>query len=411
MFKRVPGTKDILPPEISQWQSIEEIGRKIFSLYNYQEIRTPLIEEESLFNRSLGESTEIVRKQMFLVKREKDTYCLRPEGTASIVRAYIENNLDKTQGFIKLYYIAAMFRAERPQKGRLRQFYHIGCEVIGSGEPEVDVEVVSLADRMLNSFSIEGYQIQINSLGCLEDKKKLVDLMRQQLKPKVNKLCDDCRTRFKDNILRVLDCKNESCQQVVKNAGFAHDHLCQECKQHFDFVKKALETLGIKYQVNPYLVRGLDYYTRTVFEIKHPELGAQDAIGAGGRYDNLVKELGGPDQSAIGFAFGIERLLLAAKPAAAGENSPLVFIISLGDEAKKASLKLLDVLRKKGIRTDMDYEFRSLKAALRKANDYSARFVLIIGDDELKNKTVTLKDMESGAQKAVKEEELEKELC
>jgi histidyl-tRNA synthetase len=410
MFNRVPGTRDILPQEISRWQRLEEITRKTFSLFNYSEIRTPIIEEEPLFNRSLGESTEIVRKQMFLVKKEKDTYCLRPEGTAAIVRAYIENNLDKTNGFIKLYYIGPMFRAERPQKGRLRQFHHIGCEVIGSAEPEVDVEIISLADNLLKNFSIEGYNIQINSLGCLEDKNKLVDILRQQLKPSLNKLCDDCRVRFKDNILRVLDCKNEACRQILKTLDIKNKHLCPECETHFNKVRGGLDALKLNYTVNPMLVRGLDYYTRTVFEITHSGLGAQDAIGAGGRYDNLVKELGGPKLSAIGFAFGVERLFLASGEPAANGKKGLSFIISLGEEAKKASLLLLDKIRKEGICCDTDYENRSLKAAMRRANDLGAAYVLILGEDELKKNTVTLKNMGSGEQREIHIETLTEEL-
>ncbi len=410
MFKRVSGTKDILPQEASQWQKLEKIARQVFSLYNYQEIRTPLIEEESLFNRSLGESTEIVRKQMFLIKKERDAYCLRPEGTASVVRAYIENSLDKTSGFIKLYYIGPMFRAERPQKGRLRQFHHIGCEVIGSGEPEVDIEIIALSDNLLKSFSIKGYQLQINSLGCLEDKKKFVDLLRQQLKLKVNKLCDDCRGRFKDNVLRILDCKNEPCREIIRTLDIGDKQLCPECKNHFERVRKGLDALRLDYEVNPYIVRGLDYYTRTVFEITHPGLGAQDAIGAGGRYDNLVRELGGPGFSAMGFAFGMERLILVLDAPAEALNKELVFIVSLGEEAKKEALLLLSQLRKEGLACDTDYENKSLKGAMRLANDSGARRVLILGEDELKKKVVTLKDMRSGEQKEVRLEDLVKEL-
>jgi histidyl-tRNA synthetase len=410
MFKRVSGTKDILPEEVSRWQEIEKQGRNILSLYNYQEIRLPLIEEAALFGRSLGESAEIVQKQMFLIKKDKDTYSLRPEGTASVARAYIENNLYKKDGFIKLYYIGPMFRAERPQKGRLRQFHHLGCEAIGSADTGVDVELISLADTLLKSFSISGYDIQLNSLGCPQDKKRLIESLRRDLKAKVNKLCPDCRVRFKKNVLRVLDCKNESCREIVSSLNIQAGHLCADCGAHFNKVREGLDALRIDYRINPYLVRGLDYYTRTVFEVIHPELGSQDALGAGGRYDGLIPELGGPEVGAMGFAFGIERLLLAATPSLVKESAPLVFIISLGGEARKESLRLLDSLRKKGIRSDTDYENRSLKAAMRKANDSSARFVLIIGDDELKNKTVALKDMDSGEQRAVKEEDLVKEL-
>lgn len=302
MFKKVPGTRDILPEEVSRWQKIEEISRKIFSVYDFQEIRTPIIEDIAVYSRSLGEFTEIVQKQMFLIKNNEDTYVLRPEATASVVRAYIENNLDKTMGLARFYYIGPMFRLERPQKGRLRQFHHVGAEVIGSGEPKVDIEVISLADRLLDEWGISGYEIIVNSLGCKDDKKKLMEILHNALKGRLNNLCDECQRRFKNNVLRILDCKNENCQNVIKKLDLQDRHLCDDCRSHFARVKGGLDTLKIKYRINPYLVRGLDYYTRTVFEITHKNLGAQDALGAGGRYDNLVKELGGPDVSAIGFA-------------------------------------------------------------------------------------------------------------
>jgi len=406
MFKKTPGTKDILPDEVSSWQVIEETTRNIFSLYNYKEIRSPIIEEAALFNRSLGKSAEIVQKHMFLVKKDKDVYALRPEGTAPIVRAYLENNLDKTAGLIKVYYIGPMFRAERPQKGRLRQFHHLGCEVIGSQEPYLDVEIISLADNLLKAYTIEGYEIKINSLGCAEDKKELTEILRNGLKLKLTKLCDDCKVRFKHNVLRILDCKNERCIEVVKELDIRQDHLCPECKRHFDKVKEGLDSLNIDYKISPYLVRGLDYYTRTVFELIHHDLGAQNALGAGGRYDNLVGDLGGPSLGAIGFAFGIERLLLVTSGQLPVISRNLVYIVSLGEEAKKQSLKLLDDLRKAGITSDTDYEDKSLKGALRKANDLSVRLVLIIGEDELKKGAVTLKDMVSGEQREVKQEDL-----
>ena len=409
MFKRVPGTKDILPEESGLLQKIEEISRKVFSLYNYQEIRVPIIEEASLFNRSLGESTEIVQKQMFLIKHQHDTYALRPEGTAPIVRSYIENSLDKTSGFTKLYYIGPMFRLERPQKGRLRQFNHIGCEAIGSSAANLDVEVISLADNLLKAFLIDGYKIKINSLGCLKDKKELTSILKASLKDKINKLCDDCRSRYKTNVLRILDCKNEACKEVVEKLDIHSTHLCSDCQSHFAKVKEGLDSLNINYEALPTLVRGLDYYTGTVFEVAHPDLGAQDAIGAGGRYNTLVKELGGPDIASVGFAFGVERLTLVTKLT---KETPkqLVYLISLGDEAKIQNLKLLNNLRKEGIACDTDYEGKSLKGAMRKANDMGAKLVLITGEDEIKKGAITIKDMVSGEQKEVKLESLITEL-
>ncbi len=408
MFKRITGTKDILPDEVYSWQALEQLSRKIFSLYNYKEIRTPLIEDAALFNRSLGESAEIVQKQMFLINNNGESYALRPEGTASIVRAYIENSLDKITGVMKLFYIGPMFRLERPQKGRLRQFNHIGCEVIGSLGPDIDVEIISLADSLLKAYSIEGYKIKINSLGCRQDKQKLNVILQEGLKGKFDALCEDCKIRFERNILRVLDCKNENCQDIVKELGINDSYLCEECLGHFDKVKSGLDILNIQYEVSPFLVRGLDYYTRTVFEIKHESLGAQDAIGAGGRYDNLVGELGGPNLGAIGFAFGIERLLLVPGSKFQVPGEKLVYLIALGEETKPKSFQILADLRIQGIPCDinLNYDVKSLKSAMRKANDLKAGIVLIIGENELKKDVVALKDMSSGEQKEVRLEDL-----
>lgn len=401
MFKRIPGTKDILPEEVYFWQELEKSSRSIFSTFNYHEIRPPVIEDAGLFNRSLGEFTEIVQKQMFLIKHQDDTYALRPEGTASIVRAYIENNLDKQPGFVKLFYLGPMFRLERPQKGRLRQFHHIGAEVIGSANPEVDIEVINLADSLLKAYGISEYEIKINSLGCVNDKKNLVAILTNELKNKLGSFCEECKERFNHNVLRILDCKNEECQKTLKEIDIGSKYLCDECADHFKKVRSGLDALNLAYEVSPHLVRGLDYYTRTVFEIKHNGLGAQDAIGAGGRYDNLVKELGGPDIGAIGFAFGVERLLLAADHKPLITNKKLVYIITLGEEARKAGLKLLNELRFAGIAADTDYENRSLKGAMRSASDLNSRFTVIIGDNELTKSVVMLKDMDSGKQEEV----------
>jgi len=401
MFKRIPGTKDILPAEVVGWQKLEHLSREVFLAYNYTEIRPPVIEDAVLFDRSLGEFAEVVQKQMFLIKNQDDLYALRPEGTASIVRAYIENSLDKTSGFVKLYYIGPMFRLERPQKGRLRQFHHIGAEAIGSAGPEIDVEVISLADRLLRVWKIEGYKIKLNSLGCSKDKSELTAILRKGLENKIKNLCPECQVRFEHNVLRILDCKNTECQEVVKNLDIQDKYLCQDCKSHFEKVKIGLNALKINYEVSPYLVRGLDYYTRTVFEIKHESLGAQDAIGAGGRYDNLVKELGGPDVGSIGFAFGVERLLLVKSEEPAQKSGKLVFLINLGDAAKAYSYGLLNSLRDAGIAADTDYEGKSLKGAMRSADAAGARFVLVIGDNELKKNAVMVKDMQTGNQEEI----------
>ncbi|HOU36269.1 MAG TPA: histidine--tRNA ligase [Candidatus Omnitrophota bacterium] len=409
MFKRVPGTRDILPGETECWQNIENISRSLFTRHNYREIRTPLLEDEPLFNRSLGETAEIVQKQMFLIKREHDVYALRPEGTASIVRAYIENNLDKQQGFVKLYYMGPMFRAERPQKGRLRQFHHIGCEAIGSYGPGIDAEVIVLADSLLKALGISGYRIALNSLGCVSDQQAFRVFLKDKLSGRLNDLCADCKDRFGRNILRVLDCKNDSCRHIIRELNISGSSRCAECESHFSSVRRSLDALGVSYEISPNLVRGLDYYNRTVFEFKHDGLGPQqDALGAGGRYDGLVKQLGGPDAGAIGFAFGVERLILASGLKAETEmvQPGLVYVITLGDRARAAGVKLLADLRGAGVTADTDYEGKSLKAAMRTANDLKARFVAILGDDELKEGVVALKDMSNSSQEKVRISEL-----
>lgn len=410
MFTRVAGTKDILPEEVSSWQRIEQTAHKIFSLYNYREIRTPIIEEASLFNRTLGATTEIVQKQMFLIRNQNETYALRPEGTASIVRSYLENNLDKTAGFTKLYYIGPMFRLERPQKGRLRQFHHIGCEAIGSQDAALDAEVIALADQLLKAFGIAGHKIKLNSLGCSKDKQALALSLKECLQKKSKELCADCRQRLKNNVLRVLDCKNETCQEIVKAICPDQTHLCPDCLAHFETVKKGLASLDIPFQVQPLLVRGLDYYNRTVFEITHTGLGSQDAVGAGGRYNNLVQGLGGPDLGGIGFAFGVERLLLASENLTEKSPKKLVYLITLGEAAKLAGLKLLNLLRKSEITCDTDYLNKSLKGAMRAANDAGANLVLILGDDELKKNVISIKNMSTSTQKEISMDNLIGEL-
>ena len=410
MFKRIPGTKDILPAETSSWQTVEATARRIFSFYNYQEIRTPIIEEASLFNRTLGATTEIIQKQMFLIHNQQDTYALRPEGTAAIVRSYLENNLEKTSGFTKLYYIGPMFRLERPQKGRLRQFHHIGAEAIGSSLASLDIEIISLAEQLLQGFGITGYQIKINSLGCPKDKQALSAALKKSLAEKLTQLCADCQLRAKNNVLRILDCKNKDCQKIVKALGLEHAHLCPDCREHFEEVKCGLNNLGIPFQVAPQMVRGLDYYNRTVFEITHSDLGSCDALGAGGRYNNLVEELGGHELGAIGFAFGIERLLLVPNALKQNLTKNLVYLITLGEAAKSAGIKILNQLRKAEISVDMDYANRSLKGAMRAANDAGAKYVLILGEDELKKNTISLKDMSNSAQKELNLADLTKEL-
>lgn len=404
-FSTPRGTKDILPTEISLWNQAEHTCRDLFKIFGYQEIRTPIFEDTALFTRSLGGTSDIVQKQLLNVATEKERgYALRPEATASIVRAYLEHHLDKEEGFIKLFYIGPMFRGERPQKGRLRQFHHIGVEAIGLTSPYLDAEIISLATQILDKLDISGYQLKINSLGCPKDKEHFSKLLRDALKVKVNDLCPDCRDRFKRNIFRVLDCKQERCRSVVSGLKLDGRYLCPDCQKYFIAVQDKLKLLKIPFTLNFTMVRGLDYYTQTVFEISHPDLGSQDALGAGGRYDNLVKELGGSDQGAVGFAFGFERLILileGKKPSSSVSGSDL-FIANLGKEAQEKAFSLADSLRKEGITCEMSYSPASLKSQMRQANDKKAKLVIILGEEEIKNQEVALKDMSTGNQERIK---------
>ena len=406
-YQTIRGTRDILPAEAGEWQRLEAVARDIFKIYGYGEIRTPVIEETGLFIKSVGEDTDIVKKEMFsFVDRGERNISLRPEGTAPIVRAYLENNLSKTDPFQKFYYIGPMFRAERPQAGRLRQFHQVGVEAIGSNHPALDAEVIIVMARLLDSFGIKGYEMKLNNLGCRDDKRKLSATLKEAFSDKEASalLCDDCKRRAQVNPLRVLDCKNENCRTMVRKHFKEIDFLCPGCKEHFDGVLKLLGTAGIKYAIDPYIVRGLDYYTRTVFEASCGKLGAQNAVGAGGRYDNLVSDMGGPDTGACGFAIGIDRVMLSidkVSGANAGEDVPGIFIAPIGKDAYKKAFSVLNEIRNSGIACDIDFEGRSLKSQMRAADKLKARFVLIIGDDEIKKGEAVLRDMRTKEQLCV----------
>jgi len=416
-IKSIRGTKDILPEEISQWTALEELARQLFAIYGYFEIRTPIIEETALFKRAVGAATDIVQKQMFSFQdRGERDITLRPEGTASIVRAYIEHNIDKRQQLARLFYLGPMFRAERPQAGRQRQFHQIGIEAVGSASPYLDAEVISLLAAYLEKSSVRDFTIKLNSLGCDEDKKKINALFKKELTSKAKHLCEDCRGRVKKNVFRVLDCKNADCKKIVHNLPSIIDNICESCKAHFDKVKEGLESLGVKYVIDEHLVRGLDYYTKTAFEVTSTKLRAQDAIAAGGRYDNLIKDLGGPDIPAVGFAIGIERLLMAmSNPDAQMPRRPeKVYIATLGGAARKKGFELAAELRKAGIACQMEYDDRSLKAQLRQASGSGSAYAAILGENELNNRKVILRDMSKSEQSEIELErfvEYVKRLC
>jgi histidyl-tRNA synthetase len=403
VIKAIRGTKDILPAETPLWQALESAARSVLKAHNYREIRTPVIEETALFVKNIGEDTDIVSKEMFsFTDRGERNISLRPEGTASVIRSYIENNLDKASQLQKLYYIGPFFRAERPQAGRLRQFHQIGVEAIGSLSPAVDAEVISLAAKLLDGAGIKGYRIKINNLGCREDKKNLSKSLKAAFAGQMSAhLCDDCKKRLQHNPLRVLDCKNDACRASVRKTFHDSGFICGGCRDHFEKALKALDTLGIKYEIDPYIVRGLDYYTRTVFEITHEGLGSKDAIGAGGRYDNLSKDMGGPDVGACGFALGIDRMTLVIKERPACEGMDL-FIATLGEKAHTRGFGILNEMRDAGISCDMDHEARSLKAQMRTADSCGAKLVLIIGEDEINKGEAALRDMKTKEQVTVK---------
>ncbi len=402
-YSQPRGTNDILPAEIPLWLALEEISRNILNHYGYREIRTPSFEETALFVRSLGGTSDVVQKQMLSLATEKqDGLSLRPEGTAAIVRSYIENDIDKKWQLAKLFYIGPMYRGERPQKGRLRQFHQIGVEAIGISNPYLDAEVISLAIRLLEGFGVSGYKVKINTLGSPQDKENFSKHLRQQLKPSLSKLCEDCQQRFERNVFRILDCKVEGCRAVVQSLNLGQSHLNQESKDYFNQVKEALTALKVSFEVSPSLVRGLDYYTHTAFEISHESLGSQDAIGAGGRYDNLVEELGGTKAGAIGFALGMERILIVKSQGMALTDPKIdSFIVTMGEEAYKKGFLLLNEIRGHGISCEMNYEKTSVKSQMRLADKLGAKLVMILGGDELRENSVTLKDMRTGTQEKV----------
>jgi len=413
-YTALQGTRDLLPEDAPKWRYIEDKIREILSLYNYKEIRTPVFEQTELFKRSIGDDTDIVQKEMYTFQDQgKRSLTLRPEGTASIVRSYIQHSLGEKSPLVKYFYFGPMFRQERPQKGRLREFNQYGVEVIGSLDPLVDAEVIELGVRINKAFGLEGLKLYLNSIGCKDCRPAHRDAFNQFVKDKIEKFCQDCQLRLLRNPLRIFDCKNEKCIEALKDAPMILDFLDAKCKEHFKKVREYLDQMGIEYILDGRLVRGLDYYTRTTFEIKSEALGAQDTLIGGGRYDLLVSELGGKDTPAIGFAAGIERLFLVLEMQ---KRFPLederldVFIAPLGEKEKTMGLKLLKDLREKGLRCDIDFLGRSLKSQLKEADRQKAKKVLIIGEDELKKGKGTLRDMETKEQKEIEFQKLVQEL-
>lgn len=401
-IKAIRGFNDILPNEIGKWQFIEKRAREVFEGFGFSEIRIPILERTELFTRGIGEATDIVEKEMYtFTDRSGHSLTLRPEATASIARAYLEHQLYTTDPVAKLYCIGPMFRYERPQKGRYREFYQIDVEVFGVENPMVDAQVMMMLSHFLKRAGLEKLELQINSLGCHNCRPRYQEELKKFLARKSFQLCEDCVRRLDSNPLRIFDCKVETCQGAITDAPKVSDYICQECERHFEKVKEYLELAGISYILNPKMVRGLDYYTRTAFEAVSYQLGAQNAVAGGGRYNNLFKEMGGPDIPGIGFAIGMERLVSLL----AGEKEfipfPQVFIATIGEETSKVAYHLITQLHLEGIWAELDYEGKSLKSQMRRADKLKVPFVLILGENELRQGKAILRNMESKFQEEV----------
>ena len=405
-FQAVRGTTDLLPDEVARWSAVEHTARRLSRLYGYRELRTPLIEDAGLFLRSVGETTDIVQKEMFRFEdRGGHDLVLRPEATASVVRAYLEHHLHKTEGFAKLFYLGPMFRAERPQAGRFRQFHQFGVEAIGSSSAWVDVEVILLCAHILRACGVEGASVWLASMGCRPDQQRSAEALRKRLSPHRATLCKECQARLDKNVFRVLDCKHPSCRAIAWDIPGSPFLLCDGCAAHFDEVRRGLREAGVAFDDTKVFARGLDYYTRTVFEVRAQGLGAQDAVAAGGRYDHLVEELGGPALGAVGFAAGLERLLMAVgaraaqdapRPARRGLYLAVAQAALLGD-----GFRLVRQLRERGVPALMDFDGKSLKAQLREADKLGCRLVAILGEAERAQGSLALKDLEQGGQQTV----------
>lgn len=408
-ISRPRGTNDLISPDIEVWQYVEELIRKLTARYGYAEIRTPVFEHTELFQRGVGEATDIVEKEMYTFRDRADrSLTLRPEGTAAVVRAYLENKINAQMQPSKLYYLSTpIFRYERPQAGRYRQHHQFGVEAFGSQDPALDAEIISLALELLKELQLDDLELRLNSMGCPNCRTEYREAVKEYYKPMLAELCSDCQRRYEVNPLRLIDCKVD--REAAKGAPRLLDYLCDDCKTHFDDLKGYLDVLGISYTVDPGIVRGLDYYTKTVFEIVYKGLGAQDTIVGGGRYDGLVETLGGKSTAGVGFGMGLERLILTLKekdislPIVRGID---VFVAIVDESVKKEAIDIMQSLRRVGLRVDTDYLGRSLKAQLRQANKFPARYAVLVAATELEQETVNLKDLEQGIQQEIKLEDL-----
>ena len=416
MLSKAPrGTKDITPKDVYKWHYVEKKFREICALYGYEEIRTPIFEHTEVFARSVGDTTDVVQKEMYsFTDRGDRQLSLKPEGTAGVIRSFIENKMYADTQPTKLYYITPCFRYERPQAGRQRQFHQFGIEVLGSDGPSVDAEVISLAVQFFNEMGLKNLSVNINSVGCPKCREEYNRKLKEYLDKKVDVLCETCLERKDKNPMRVIDCKNPHCKENLQDIPFMIDHLCEDCKDHFDKLQTYLKEMDINYVVDKTIVRGLDYYKKTAFEIISNDIGSQSTVCGGGRYDGLVEMLGGPKGiSGIGFALGAERLLLTLENNNIEIENPKstdIYIATIGDAAKTKSFKLIKDLRTNHISADNDHLDKSLKAQFKYSDKLNAKYTVVIGDDELANDTATLKNMKTSEQTTIKLSELVDEI-
>ena len=399
------GTKDILPDTVGDWNYVEGEIRELCRRFGYSEIRTPIFEHTELFQRGIGEGTDVVDKEMYtFTDRGERSITLRPENTASAVRAYLQNKLYSQSNLVKLFYIGSMFRYDRPQAGRMREFHQFGVEALGEANPAVDAEVILLAMNLLEGLGLKDLELSINSVGCPKCRSKYRTMLQDFFRDKLEDLCEDCRSRFERSPLRILDCKKDSDKPYMADAPKITDCLCEECAEHFAKLKELLTSAGISFTHDPRLVRGLDYYTKTAFEIKYPPLGAQSAVAGGGRYDGLIEEMGGNPTPAVGFATGVERLLLALESQnllPEKNRSVDAYVVALGEKAQAEGFKLLNSLRQQGLSAAMDFAGRSMKAQMKQANKMGAKYSVILGEDEISEGVVMLRSMEDSSQAKV----------
>lgn len=412
MIKSVTGTRDILPVDVPKWRYLESIVDSVFANYNYKEIRTPVFEETVLFARGIGEATDIVSKEMYtFIDRSGESLTLRPEMTAGVVRSFIEHSLEKKQSLNKLYYISPMFRQERPQAGRLRQFHQFGAEAIGSDDPMLDAEMITMAYDIFTRLGLKKLLVKINSLGVPSSREEYKKKLAEYLHPHFNKLSNESRKRFDTNILRIFDSKEEHDQKIMNDAPLLINHLDEQSLRHFEKVKEALSSTNIPYEIDSRLVRGLDYYTNTTFEIVSGSVGSQSALCGGGRYNGLIKELGGSNTPGVGFAAGMERILLACeneKSFTLKEETVDLYLVTIEKGLENFTYQTAVELRRRGLTVEIDYLSRSVKAQMREANKLNARYVLMTGGEEFTKGELLLKNMSDGTQKTFSRDDLEK---